>query len=367
MFVKRALLTFGLLSLLSACAPGGDHKPLPSASGSGRGGSAGGAGGSAGAGGGGAGAEIVGYDQVKPVFARVCAACHPGKGPHNWQDYAEAKANLRSIHTRVIVQKNMPPPNDPSAPKISEQDRALIARWIEAGGPQVTTQAAAPAPSASGGDRSSGTPAAGGTAGGSATEPGDTANAGPQVPAVVAQCVSCHQAPSASAPTATGEIPQIAGQNEEYLVVQLRNFSWWDRIDQVNAGRTMNKMMANPSVTPEQMTQMAKYFATQKGLALGEPPKVSASERALFERGRELAGTRPEEGYCYACHGARGPDRKTSAPEAPVLNGQSELYTRNQLLYFRTRQRLHPEMNEYVKNLTNDDIAALAFYYARIR
>jgi cytochrome c553 len=66
---------------------------------------------------------------------------------------------------------------------------------------------------------------------------------------------------------------------------------------------------------------------------------------------------------CAACHGVDGiaPDS-----EVPHLAGQNERYLFNQLLAFKKGQRQHKEMRFMARELTIQDMAALAAYYASL-
>jgi cytochrome c553 len=66
---------------------------------------------------------------------------------------------------------------------------------------------------------------------------------------------------------------------------------------------------------------------------------------------------------CAACHGVDGvaPDS-----EVPHLAGQNEKYLFNQLMAFKSGQRRHKEMRFMARELTVEDMAALAAYYASL-
>ena len=66
---------------------------------------------------------------------------------------------------------------------------------------------------------------------------------------------------------------------------------------------------------------------------------------------------------CAACHGAEG-----IAPDVavPHLAGQNEVYLFNQLMAFKSGQRRHKEMRYMARELTREDMAALAAYYAAL-
>lgn len=74
--------------------------------------------------------------------------------------------------------------------------------------------------------------------------------------------------------------------------------------------------------------------------------------------------TRPATvGECAACHGEDGIARDS---EVPHLAGQNERYLYNQMLAFRSGKRPHKEMRVMSRHMSNDEIAALAAYYAAL-
>lgn len=67
---------------------------------------------------------------------------------------------------------------------------------------------------------------------------------------------------------------------------------------------------------------------------------------------------------CVSCHGQNG---ISAVPMYPNLAGQKELYLRQQLENFRSGYRPSLVMAPMAKHLTNEDIANLAAYYARLK
>lgn len=66
---------------------------------------------------------------------------------------------------------------------------------------------------------------------------------------------------------------------------------------------------------------------------------------------------------CQACHGLDG---VAKMPNVPHIAGESELYLAKQLKAFRGGDRRDPQMSLMAKNLSDEDIADLAAYFARI-
>src|SRR5271157_3013570 len=66
---------------------------------------------------------------------------------------------------------------------------------------------------------------------------------------------------------------------------------------------------------------------------------------------------------CLPCHGLDGIGRDV---EIPNLAGQNEAYLLNQLRAFRQGRRPHKEMRYMSRKLTDEDMRALAAYYASL-
>ncbi len=66
---------------------------------------------------------------------------------------------------------------------------------------------------------------------------------------------------------------------------------------------------------------------------------------------------------CTACHGAKG---LSVNPLWPNLAGQNEEYLRTQLLAFRDGRRKDPLMSATAKDLSDDQIDALAAHYGKL-
>src|SRR5205807_3995946 len=75
------------------------------------------------------------------------------------------------------------------------------------------------------------------------------------------------------------------------------------------------------------------------------------------------AGRRKSE-PCKACHGADG---NASIPGTPSLAGQPVYFTHWQLIKFRDGRRKDPQMTPPAQNLSDEDMADLAAYYATQR
>ena len=77
----------------------------------------------------------------------------------------------------------------------------------------------------------------------------------------------------------------------------------------------------------------------------------------------DVAAGRRKAVQCQTCHGLDG---LSKLPEAPHLAGQPERYLVKSLEEYRTGARKDDMMTLVVKNLSDQDIADLAAYYAAI-
>ncbi|PLW82415.1 cytochrome c4 [Kineobactrum sediminis] len=155
-------------------------------------------------------------------------------------------------------------------------------------------------------------------------------------------CVACHGEGGKS----TNPLwPNLAGQNAGYLARQITAF---------REGERKNPAMA-PFVAPltdADIAILASYFSSQ-------PLAISATgDASEIETGKYLAG------YCSACHGYAG---KPATNEWPILAGQHAAYLRQQLLAYKSGERIHPLMQAAISKLGEKEFSALAAYYSQLQ
>ncbi|MBU6442689.1 MAG: c-type cytochrome [Alphaproteobacteria bacterium] len=177
----------------------------------------------------------------------------------------------------------------------------------------------------------------------------------PMEPALVAStCSQCHGDRGLSiAPL----FPDLAAQNKDYLVTQLKAFRDHKRSD-AHAQAYMWGMAGD--LTDDTIDAIATYFA-----ALPPPPRTSglspeevAAGKAIFENG-VAADNVPA---CNACHG----DTAAGSATIPRLAGQHREYLAAQLLAFRTKQRYNEIMSANVAQMTDEQIRDVSSYLASL-
>jgi cytochrome c553 len=177
-----------------------------------------------------------------------------------------------------------------------------------------------------------------------------------------AACAACHGVQGiAVAPT----FPNLAGQSQTYLYVQLRAFK-----DGARENAVMKPMAS--ALSDQDMRDVAAHFASLPGKAGVAVESVSRGG-ILFHDGDPEKGIPP----CQGCHGSDGrgprPGPASTAPQPawstfPALAGQSTLYVVGQLTAFRDGTRLGTSndkvMQGVARNLDDADMQALATYIA---
>ena len=172
-------------------------------------------------------------------------------------------------------------------------------------------------------------------------------------------CVACHGATGAGAHP---EIPNLAGQNETFMIAQIQAFR---RSDMGRAKPGESAVRYDPvmghqaaALTDADAADLAAYYSSRPCVA----PKPAKDEQPSM-----LAK------QCVACH---GPDGRSTTPTVPRLAGQQEVYLENQMWAFRDfrgktqpaddqrPRRLHPLMSQQTMVLNDQDIRELAQHFA---
>jgi len=165
-------------------------------------------------------------------------------------------------------------------------------------------------------------------------------------------CSNCHGVTGTSiSPNA----PNLAGQQEVYLVAQLKGFRKQSRRDPAGFEYMWG---ISRSLTDNQIDELAQYFSTQAPIPQaneGEPARIAAGG-ALFASGVPDKGVPP----CGTCHGAEAKGNGVF----PRLAGQHVDYLVKQLAVFqRTDERPDAAVMKTVAHaLTSDEFLSVASY-----
>jgi cytochrome c553 len=154
-------------------------------------------------------------------------------------------------------------------------------------------------------------------------------------------CHGCHGIENYKNAFPVYSVPKLGGQHAAYLVVALKAYGNKER-----GHATMHAHAAGMSETD--MADVAAYLAGDEvkptGRAVGTAPKASHT--------------------CVACHGNDGVG---ILPEYPTLTGQHADYLAEVLRAYRSGERKNAVMAGMTTALTDEDIDALARYYAAQR
>ena len=166
----------------------------------------------------------------------------------------------------------------------------------------------------------------------------------------VAVCSACHGADGNSV---VGLWPSLAGQNEKYLLKQLRLVKSGDRVIDSMVGLLDN-------LDDSELEDISAFYASKKN-------KVGQVEESKLELGRKLyyAGNL-EKGVpsCSACHSPRGLGNGPAA--YPLLSGQQPDYVAKALKDYRSGARINEDPSKIMAaiayKLDDTEIEALSSF-----
>jgi cytochrome c553 len=148
------------------------------------------------------------------------------------------------------------------------------------------------------------------------------------------------------------KFPRIAGQNANYLAIQLKAFRSQTRGDPDALGYMWGMAGQLDDTT---IDALAKYYSGQRPEPVRKPDVALATRgRNIFEHGIESEGVPA----CAACH---GPDAHGLA-DFPRLAGQHAQYVLKQLGSFRSNMRNVAVMHGVAQNLREAEMEAVAAY-----
>ena len=158
--------------------------------------------------------------------------------------------------------------------------------------------------------------------------------------AVSYTCLGCHGIEGYKNAYPMYSVPELRGQNPEYLVIALHGYRDGDR-----AHITMHSQ--TESLSEQDMADVAAYLAGKPLAASGKPP----------------GAVPPAAQLCVSCHGENG---IAVAPIYPSLAGQHEDYLVRALNEYKHGGRKNPVMKGFAANLKDEDIAQIAAYFSSL-
>lgn len=165
-----------------------------------------------------------------------------------------------------------------------------------------------------------------------------------------ATCAACHGPKGVSS---TPIWPNLAGQNEKYLMKQLIEMQQ----AKTRNVPTMTAMIS--SLSKKQLEELAAYYAKL-------PKAEGITPQKYLKRGEQLyrgGDFNQQITACIACHGPKGTGNSQAG--FPVLSGQKAAYTVLQLQNFKTGKRtndLNHIMQDISKRMSDADMEAVAHY-----
>jgi len=172
-------------------------------------------------------------------------------------------------------------------------------------------------------------------------------------------CVACHGV-DGNSPTSAN--PNLAGQVEEYIGKQLKNFKPVGDKPPVRNNPIMAGMAA--PLSDDDIKNVAAWFSSQK-----QTP-AAAKDQTQIALGQKIWRQGDFKKGVPACAGCHGPAGAGLPAQYPRLAGQFQEYTEAQLKAFRVEERANdPEkmMRMIAGKLSDAEIKAVAEYAAGLR
>ena len=153
-------------------------------------------------------------------------------------------------------------------------------------------------------------------------------------------CLGCHGVPGYRNAYPNYSVPKLEGQHPEYIVLALQAYRSGER-----SHLTMHSQAS--SLSDQNMADIAAYFS-------GKP---------VSKENNPAEGTPPPSAaVCVACHGDNGVG---ITGQYPTLAGQHADYIEQALHEYRKGGRKNPIMGTFANQIKEEDIRALARYYAK--
>lgn len=164
-------------------------------------------------------------------------------------------------------------------------------------------------------------------------------------------CAACHGATGHE--SISPNIPKLAGQHKEYLVLQLEHFAAADN------GPRNNPLMTSiaAELSPAHRQEFAAFYATQPH------PVALSPNRTDLAQGERLYKGGDRQKMVMACSACHQPTARGYAPaDVPSLSGQYAEYLIEQLHQYRDGGRMHSMMTPLAQRLSDEQIEAVAYY-----
>ena len=168
-------------------------------------------------------------------------------------------------------------------------------------------------------------------------------------------CSACH---GKTGQAVSDQFPKLAGQHQEYLLIQLSEFAEHRR----STPNAVAFMWSFNQLTTSQMNELAQYYSSQAPM-VGEPSNspLLARGKSIYEQG--IAGSNVPA--CSVCHGSNAVGRN----EIPRLAGQHAKYIAEQINLFKssTKRPNGVAMMALTHSMSEEDIQAVSAYLGSLQ
>lgn len=170
-------------------------------------------------------------------------------------------------------------------------------------------------------------------------------------------CIVCH---GSDGNGVAANFPKIAGQYENYLVKQLKDFKMGQKGPRYDP--VMYPMVTD--LSDQDIADLAAFYAEQKQTLGKTKEEYLALGEKIYRGGSQASGVTA----CIACHGPEGMGNE--AANFPRISGQYAQYIETTLLAFRDGKRTNSPygmMGTISHHMKDDEIKAVSSYIEGLR
>lgn len=176
-----------------------------------------------------------------------------------------------------------------------------------------------------------------------------------------AACFRCHGMDGGG--DAAAVFPRLDGQSDSYLYESLKDYA---------SGARENAVMSPIAreLSDQQMYDVSAYYTAQSANVAA--PTIAFPDTELLQRGAAIAAVGHAARGVQGCNNCHGPAGRGLGGAYPYLGGQFASYLEAQLKAWKSGARRSSSLTEaamehIARQLSDDDIRAVAIYFASIQ
>ena len=179
----------------------------------------------------------------------------------------------------------------------------------------------------------------------------------PERGVIVSKQMMCNACHGEKGKPYTRNFPSIEGQNYQYTVKMMLDYREGRRWESYKRADVMVKIAEN--MTDQQIADVASFYAKQTTTAWESVAKQDHKKAIALVTSGDMSRMVMA---CAGCHGVKGKGSGLN----PSLAGQIPEYFIRTLQAYHEKDRLNDVMLQFTKALTEEEVTAIANYYASL-